>query len=74
MNIIISSISESLEEALRKFGSTLKILHKEVSTPNMTGISNFQVNNLSSIKYMGFVLFGIHQLDFLQLRLINLVA
>ncbi|CAH8592746.1 unnamed protein product [Schistosoma mattheei] len=40
--LALVSISESLEEALRKFGSTLKILHKEVSTPNMTGISNFQ--------------------------------
>ncbi|KAH8856370.1 IQ domain-containing protein H [Schistosoma japonicum] len=36
------SVSDNLEKALTQFGSTLKILHKEVSTPNMTGICNFQ--------------------------------
>ncbi|CAH8636947.1 unnamed protein product [Schistosoma rodhaini] len=49
--LALVSISESLEEALKKFGSTLKILHKEVSTPNMTGISNFQsvINEMEQI-------------------------
>ncbi|CAH8597971.1 unnamed protein product [Heterobilharzia americana] len=36
------SVADSLDKALTKFGCTLKILHKEVSTPNMTGKSNFQ--------------------------------
>ncbi|CAH8866543.1 unnamed protein product [Trichobilharzia szidati] len=39
--LALVSVADNLDKALTKFGSTLKILHKEVSTPNMTGISNF---------------------------------
>ncbi|CAH8554058.1 unnamed protein product [Schistosoma turkestanicum] len=40
--LALVSISESLENALKKFVSTLTIIHKEISTPNTSGVNNFQ--------------------------------